>query len=259
MFGGNGTTGNGQKKSWEAGISHLLWEILIRVRGAMTQFWHRLSPVGIWNFPDEPSCSQCLLTGGFIVLTIFESWQEHFKAELVEPHVFQSRSLASCCRMVLRQALAVWAVEGHQRSLSVALSSKKWINEMNEQNLLTFFLKKETLKCQLIREGTQKIPLPHKAFFTHLGWLKNLFLRFFLEEPRVLGFLPGLGWDFSESQKFPVDWKFFLTHLNGKCNVGQIHHPLKLLEASRLLLLSLLAWSFPKQHKMHESIAEAQK
>lgn len=35
---------------------------------------------------------------------------------------------------------------------------------MNEQNLLTFFLKKETLKCQLIREGTQKIPLFRKAF-----------------------------------------------------------------------------------------------
>lgn len=68
-----------------------------------------------------------------------------------------------------------------------------------------------------------------------------------------------LTWDgntFQYLRNFRRIKNIFIPNLIGKHNVGQIHHPLKSLEASCWLLFALLIWSFSERWEIDESVTE---
>lgn len=71
-------------------------------------------------------------------------------------------------------------------------------------------------------------------------------------------FLPALGWEYFSLlfRNFPRINNIFIPNLTGKHNVGQIHHPLKSLEASCWLLFPLLIWSFSGRWEIDEAVTE---
>lgn len=57
-------------------------------------------------------------------------------------------------------------------------------------------------------------------------------------------------------RNFPRINNIFIPNLIGKHNVGQIHHPLKSLEASCWLWFPLLIWSFSGRWEIDEAVTE---
>lgn len=70
--------------------------------------------------------------------------------------------------------------------------------------------------------------------------------------------LPALGWEYFSLlfRNFPRINNIFIPNLIGKHNVGQIHHPLKSLEASCWLWFPLLIWSFSGRWEIDEAVTE---